>query len=168
MSASDPALLTRPTIAVGMDAATRTMDMGHLAPKLSQTGPIMTLMKMAVQSLVILEVQTSCFVRPNVSCISFNSGAGANQIIKARKKLIQAQCKARMCGLRILHSLISVALSPSIWSTGTSYREYFDCGQALKGSRLHSSHSCCTRMASCSKGSSEMLTVDSRGPFFSD
>jgi hypothetical protein len=44
--------------------------------------------------------------------------------------------------------LMSVARSPSAWSTGTSYLSYFDCGEALKGSLAHSSHSSRNRLAS--------------------
>jgi len=58
------------------------------------------LVKMAVQSFVIEDVHNSAFVRFRVSPISFNKGAGANQIIKHKKKEIQAQCKALICGRR--------------------------------------------------------------------
>mmetsp|Transcript_27810 Transcript_27810/g.67295 ORF Transcript_27810/g.67295 Transcript_27810/m.67295 type:complete len:265 (-) Transcript_27810:417-1211(-) len=159
ITARPVALLTSPTHAVGIDAAMRTNAMGSLAPYESQTGPIMILMKIAVTSFVMDDVHTSSFVKLSVSWISFSNGAGANQIMNAVKNETQAQCNALMCGRLTEHSLMIVARSPSSWSTGTSYRSYFDWGLDLNGSRAHSSHSSRRRIASCSSGSSWISTV---------
>lgn len=89
---------TKPIIPVGMDAKTKTTAMGMRAPLASQIGPITTRATMAVTSLVMDEFHTCCLVSFSVSAISRSMGAGDTQMVKAKKKEIQAQCNARMCG----------------------------------------------------------------------
>jgi hypothetical protein len=103
---------TRPSRAVGIEAATKTIAMGKRAPYASQMGPISIRVKIAVPSLAIELVHTSCFDKCNVVWISRNNGDGATQMTKAKKKDIQAQWRARMCGRRQDNILISSARSP--------------------------------------------------------
>src|SRR5210317_877362 len=120
-AARDPALLTRPVKAQGMEAAARMKPIGIRAPYLSQIGPFTKRMKIVPATEQMLDVQICCLLRSRVFLISGKRGAMANQMKKAMKKQNQEQWKARMCGREKLQSLISVALSSWLGSTLRAY-----------------------------------------------
>ena len=106
-----PLEVTKPVNAHGILQSINSTPIKIRAPYLSQSGPLINLIKMVPATEQMLDVHTCCFVKPKVVLISGSKGAIANQIKKAVKKPIHEQWNARMCGRLNDRSLISVALS---------------------------------------------------------
>mmetsp|Transcript_850 Transcript_850/g.1028 ORF Transcript_850/g.1028 Transcript_850/m.1028 type:complete len:206 (-) Transcript_850:194-811(-) len=115
--ASEVAEVTSPVHAHGIEAPISTQPMRRRAPYLSQSGPSKKRMKIVPATEQMLDVHACWPVRPRVFLISGMSGAIANQMKNATKKVHHEQWNARMCGLLKVHSLISVDLS--FWSGST-------------------------------------------------
>eukprot|EP00978_Attheya_sp_CCMP212_P002921 scaffold6024_cov36-Attheya_sp.AAC.2 len=88
--------LTKPVQAAGIADSMRTTPMGMRAPYLSQRDPTRNLVMMVVTSEQMLDVHTSLVDKSRSSRISDSSGETQNQTVKARKREIQAQCRALM------------------------------------------------------------------------